>query len=477
MKTILISIIGTGLLALWTLPVQAQTVTEDQAFTVAQNWVTLILQKKGKWGESKTAEVQDIQEFRQGERVLGYFCRVRPKGCVVISLRKEMSPIQAYSDTHELDPGSEEGIMALIKEGMEQSFYKIETLAESIPPPSSPGDWATLGSDVGTFAAGLESIVEPPAYQPNTYLLTSNWQQGNPYNCQCPSGDGCSNTKVGCVALAGAQIMRYWAWPPGYDWVNMPDSLTGATQAQIDAVAQLCADVGWQAGTSYGCLESTAWCADNKFGKDMLDAFEDHYQYNQNADFDIRADNSSSGWYSMIKDNINQNRPLQYATAKVKFPGVAGHSMVLDGWEETGGVLKGHMNDGNLAWVPMTNIAGIEGMIKNIYPVNSLGGWLSGSPDDANVLYGVPGSTYRYFDQDAAGRNVTFSPGQNLQFLAGVRVRGTSPVGDCIQFTGSSNYPTRMFSIKGTATGGSSAGIQLNNGGILLYNNGSIRFH
>jgi len=151
--------------------------------------------------------------------------------------------------------------------------------------------------------------------------------------------------------------------------------------------------------------------------------------------------------------------------------------MVLDGWEETDGVLKCHMNDGNLAWVPMTNIAGIEGMIKNIYPVNSLGGWLSGSPEDANVLYGVPGSTYRYFDQDAMGRNVTFSPGQNLQFLAGVRVRGTSPVGHCIQFMGSSNYPTRMFSIKGTATGGIDAGIRLENGGIRLYNNGSIRFH
>jgi len=476
MKTILLSIIGTAVLAFWALPVQAQTVTEDQAFTVAQNWVTLILHKEGKWGESKTAEVQTLQEFKQGERIIGYFCRVWPKGYVVISLCKEISPVQAYSGTDGIDPESEEGIVALIKEGMEQSLDKIETQAESIPPPPNPGIWATLGSDVQTLATGLESGVVPPPYVPSTFLLTSNWQQGYPYNSQCPYGDGCSNTKVGCVALAGAQIMRYWAWPPNdFNWVNMPDY--GPSSAQIDAVAQLCADVGWQAGTDYGCSESTAWCGDKPFSKDMLDAYEDHFQYSQDASFDIRADNSSSGWYSMIKDNINQNRPLQYATAKYSFPGIAGHSLVLDGWQEIGGALFGHMNDGNLAWVNMTNVGGIEGMIKNIHPVNSLGSWLSGSPDDAHVQYDVPSSGYRYFDQNAMGRNITFAAGHNLQFLAGVSVRGTSPVGDVIRFTGNSSATTRMFSIKGTAKGGSDAGIQIYNGGIQLYNTGSIKFH
>ena len=46
---------------------------------MVRNWITLIVQKKGHWGGSKTAQVEECLPFRRGERPLGYFCPVEPQ--------------------------------------------------------------------------------------------------------------------------------------------------------------------------------------------------------------------------------------------------------------------------------------------------------------------------------------------------------------------------------------------------------------
>lgn len=288
--------------------------------------------------------------------------------------------------------------------------------------------------------------------------------------------------------------MRYWAWPPDYDWINMADRVTDTSpQVQKDAVARLCRDIGDEAGATY--------CSDNKcqtsayfagyIGKDLLDTFEDHFYYSNDADGDERDNDSVSSWFSKIQDQLNANRPLPYM--------VDNHVIVCDGWQIVGSVKQYHMNygwdDGTHedctcnpcnAWYTLDELClgdrDIEEMLVRVYPAPSLGTWLSGDPPDDPVEYGVPFPLpiiYRYFDQNATGRNVTFAAGHQLQFLPGVSVRGTSPIGDCIRFVGGPDLLriTRLFSIKGTKTGGSDAGIKIYNGGIRLYNTGGIKFH
>jgi len=125
-------------------------------------------------------------------------------------------------------------------------------------------------------------------------LLTSNWAQGASYNRICSLAVGAGrNDKVyrspddlfircpaGCVAIAGAQVMRYWAWPPRgrggddgcsyedtYDWVHMADDYEwsyadsrwhdGAgnllSDFRADAVLELLREVGAAVGLDY-CL-------------------------------------------------------------------------------------------------------------------------------------------------------------------------------------------------------------------------------
>ena len=74
-------------------------------------------------------------------------------------------------------------------------------------------------NDDVSFALGTESGFYKPVYTEGDVLLTSHWSQGHPYNSTCPGPwalDDCTAVRcsVGCVATAGAQIMRYWNWPP-----------------------------------------------------------------------------------------------------------------------------------------------------------------------------------------------------------------------------------------------------------------------
>jgi len=531
-NTILIaSLVLVGL----TIPVRAEMATMDEALTVANNWINLIVQKTGSWGDANTAYVEDIQEFKRGKRVVGYFCRVKPKGYIVVSLRKELAPVKACSSTGYLDPESEEGMADMLKGRMERMLDAIEQQ----PAPNRSGTdpnvqstvridyrpaWEELEPDVQSFKAGLESSVIAMDYEPGTKLLTSSWKQSWPYNEQCPylgPPDNCY-PKVGCVAIAGAQVMRYWAWPPygegpsplkggypyddPYDWVHMADRWDPGNgrwedengnpvpEATTYAVAELCDEVGDSVKMAYGCDLSNAYitcdfipgCTHN-----LEDAMKNNFRYSMNLDVEFSWDVGSDAWFEIIKGQLNLNRPLPYSCLTPK-----AHVIVVDGWRVLSGPIKQfHMNYGWDGWVPdpadpnthpdwqayttsntwytLDALPGSDALVETVLvevkPAPSLGSSLSG-------LYSLPSFPYRYFDQDCTNyylASATFEAGQNLQFLPGVKLTcGSLPTGACIRFEGTISENTRLFSIKGTK----SAGIKIYNGAIELYASGGLTF-
>ena len=200
-------------------------------------------------------------------------------------------------------------------------------------------------------------------------LLTSYWHQEWPYNAQCPDM-GCPDVTddgdpvdlhghafVGCIATAAAQIMHYYCWPPygeggsydnPYDWKHMPDYINDSSpDTEINAVAELCAEVGQAAGMDYGCNGSSAYLMEYPYippfsdGLDMHDAYQEKFRF-KDVQKNSRDSQGSAAWFSTIKDNINANHPIQYS---IDTPG-SGHSMVCDGWHETAGVKYYHMNYG-----------------------------------------------------------------------------------------------------------------------------------
>ncbi len=514
--------------------VMAQQVTEDEALAVATSWISAIIAKKGDWGTAETAEVKEITAFSRKGHQVGYFCKVNPEGFIIISLRKEMAPVKAYSATSELNPLSEEGMADLLKGNMERILSKIQeaeqrdrkilgspsALSElleidyrpvweslekgdletilAVPTPVGPAQ--VLGQGETMDDGDTSSVGDRLNYQEGEVLLTSDWDQVAPYNNDCPDLD-CESPPneralVGCVATAGAQIMRYWNWPPygegsstsggetvshidSYDWPNMPDDATTASSAaEQAAVAELSHEVGVAVEMNYGCSvggtdDGGSWSTTS----DMVNVYEDHYRYSTNlngtgAVVRYRSGYTATTWFDLMKGEFTYNRPVQYRIYK--------HSIVGDGWQTVNLINQYHMNygwtiAGSDAWYTIDTLTsgagdpldpeGEEYLIEHIIPSTFLT-TLSGTLSKETFRY-------RYFYRDTTGGNGTFEGGQYLQFLPEIVIECTS---DTVRFENSTNYYTRLFS-RGDRNRGIYMPYSATGAAVKLYPGGGLKIY
>jgi len=492
MKNLMIKIVTLWLLLLIpAIPIQAKTVDKNQALHVANNWITFIIYNKGHWGGSAEAGVAEIQELKRDKRILGYFCRVEPQGYIVVSLLKELSPVTDFSSDSYLDPKSEEGMAKLIKdciervhEGIEKQAGPIESATtkqlKGILSASYTDSWSQLEKDSAVFKSELETGVIIMNYQEGEELLTSRWHQFSPYYLYCPApppGSGCTepHCTVGCVGLSACEIMRYWAWPPYgttapyndlYQWKNMPDKATDSSPSeQKFAVAELCYEVAVAILSDF-CI--AGGCATSSNFTNVKNANENYFRYANGSSEILRANYDEATWFSIIKQQLNVNRPVQYA--------IPGHAIVVDGWMEVDPgperfvhVVYGWRNAANTGWHLLDEIPGGNptiSMLRNIVPAPALGSSISG-------VYPLPSFPYRYFDRDCSATYAVFQAGHQLQFLQNITVRGSASSSESrITFYGSPSLNTRLFS-----RGDPSKGIRISNGAVKLKSNGSIKFN
>ena len=464
-----------------------ERVTVNEAMTVAENWVFLMTDLRGSWGKDLVARAVDCEEIRVEGRLLGYYCPVMPVGYVVVSPSKLLTPVMLFSDCGYLDMSSDEGMAEFVKDIMGRAVDALERQAESASadPSQEPKVRSPHGAWEQLMTTSRGSLCRAN-YSSGGVLIDSAWDQGPPYNDQIPpppAGDDCTALRclVGCVATAGAQIMRYWNWPPfgvgspysnAYDWPNMPDVLdASSTPAQVNAVAELCREVGIAVDMDY-CGDNTDGCQSWSDHPQMRTAFIEDFRYHSDANNIYRYSNGnenydSDEWFDLMKAQFNLNRPVQY--------GISTHSLIADGWCEVtcpndgdgNPLLRGiHINNGHgpnsIAWWSVDAIPDEDDdgeFLRDIYPAQSLGSLLSSN-------YMKQPFNYRYFDQDATG-SATFFAGQFLQFLPGITVTSNY----WIRFLGSPTDNTILFT-RGDAT----RGIRIYDGAIRLNNGGSITF-
>lgn len=188
-------------------------------------------------------------------------------------------------------------------------------------------------------------IVEP-------LLQAITWNQGEPYNNECPLYDGKNRAVTGCVATAMAQIMAYHKYPDAlqkdiptyisqgaagdiniegveaagrtYDWAHMRDEYDeNFSDIEAAAVARLMSDVGRSVNMTYGSESGAitiapAFALPEYFGYDP-----DLIQYIQ------RAQVSLAKWIEIIKHELNEARPVYYGGLSEG----GGHAFVCDGYD------------------------------------------------------------------------------------------------------------------------------------------------
>ena len=200
-------------------------------------------------------------------------------------------------------------------------------------------EWAQQWRDLieGNATAMKTTAVVAP-------LIQTQWGVNAPFNSLCPPG-----TAVGCVATAMAQVMKYWNYPSHgigshayipennpslgeqfadfnstyYDWDNMTDTYDNSSNdVEKQAVATLMYHCGVSVEMQYGQPSVS-------FPSDVAYSLPLYFGYSSDAQFYLRSNYSTDDWMNMLKSDLNNNWPVQYAGNG----GDDGHSFICDGYD------------------------------------------------------------------------------------------------------------------------------------------------
>lgn len=248
-------------------------------------------------------------------------------GFVMVSGDDRVAPVIGYSLTGSFDADDMPDNLRGWLEGYEKQIEYARTL------PDKPYE-ATE-----TRAGDFPQSVEP--------LVTTKWDQGSPYNNDCPVIANHQRALTGCVATSAAQIMNYHKWPDKakgtgsytakgktetvdmtkfdpFDWGNMADTYDrAATKEQKAAVANLMAACGAAARMGYGLDASGAQTPDVATG--LINNFD----YDPKISYIMRDIYTTDEWVSMIKGELVGKRPVLYAGSTNE----GGHAFVCDGYD------------------------------------------------------------------------------------------------------------------------------------------------
>lgn len=188
----------------------------------------------------------------------------------------------------------------------------------------------------------------PQAGTSERLLSTACWDQGPPYNNDCPVYRG-QRTLTGCVQTAAAIVAKYHRWPDrvsgivpsyttrtlgltvpartlrDYDYDLLPDSYaSGYSAAQAAEVARLMADLGVMCQADYGPDATGAYT------ENLCKAMVTYMRYDKQATIERRKGYSETEWNRLMKGEIDADRPVLYAGDN----GTAGHQFILDGYDD-----------------------------------------------------------------------------------------------------------------------------------------------
>jgi hypothetical protein len=336
----------TGALALFLLLVhaasaEAKVVEQDKAFRVASGFVAA--HSNGLRSASSielvytaTAAAGLDEALRSlAGRPLFYVYNVQGKaGFVMVSADDNAIPILAYAAQGEFEPDNMPGNL---KSWLSVYEKEISGLAEN--------ENAAAGEALAGWDVWLKAATRAPSAV--VLLPTAEWDQTEPYNNLCPE-DGPGRALAGCVATAMGVIMKYHQWPEkgtgshsyttqslqiplsadfnvAYDWDNMPDAYNRRwSAAQRQAVATLIYHCGVAANMDY------TYEASGSSGWDASRALTDYFGFDQGLSMICRDLYTTAEWYDLLRNELNENRPLLYGG---NTKDEEGHLFVIDGYD------------------------------------------------------------------------------------------------------------------------------------------------
>lgn len=262
-------------------------------------------------------------------------------GFVIVSADDRATPILGYANVGTFPT---DNIAPQIKDWLEGYNKEIEYLisnniqaAEEISE-----EWQNL-QNYGQIQTREIRSVSP--------LIQTSWNQSPLYNALCPYDEEAEEyTVTGCVATAMAQVMKYWEYPnmgtgthtyydPNYGWQSesfetplmwneMPNALNSySTIMQINSVAKLMRLCGVSVDMRYGIAGLGGSSSSVLLGAESL---KNYFDYSQNLYTLYKNDYSNSLWISILKTELDADRPILY---RGETPTGGGHAFICDGYD------------------------------------------------------------------------------------------------------------------------------------------------
>lgn len=335
MKKVLVSVV----LLFFSGQVFSAAVPVETAKKVAENWYY----ERGKTTKAGISIENYFVEAKDKDTLL-YVFNINPDGFVIVSAEDIVIPLLGYSfKGHYTTSNHPQAFDDMLAGWEEQIIYAKKS--KPAPSKQNTDEWSRLSVTTTQFIKRKGDVknVGP--------LLTTTWNQGHPYDNQCPPS-GLGHCAVGCVAVATAQVMKYYDWPPQgtgsysyydsccqetvfadfnttYDWANMPNSLSlvGADTTQANAVAKLLFHCGVSVGMCYGGILSGSGA---QTYNDTI-ALVQHFYYDTSIKFVYKDSYDSSTWEGMMRTELDNGRPIIYSGCS----STEGHCFDMDGYQGT----------------------------------------------------------------------------------------------------------------------------------------------
>jgi hypothetical protein len=333
-------------LALFTVCVWAQRITEDQARERALKYLTTNDAAKARG--MKTADRKATAATVGAESI--YAFNLEGGGYVIASGDSRALPVLGYSASGTIDW---ELMPANMRAWLKQYDQAIASLGKS-------KDFVDGNSKRGVKTRAVRPAIEP--------LIKTQWYQEAPYWNKVPLYDGANpdwkgqHCLTGCVATAMAQIMNYYQWPKAacepipeyeyetahankkktvyidalpattFDWDHMIANYEGSdgtilgTEAQQDAVATLMRYCGQSVYMNYSPEFS------GSDHQQVVEALVKYFGYKNTVRSLKRIQYSIDGWEDLVYSELAKGRPLQYGGDADD----GGHSFICDGYDSDG---------------------------------------------------------------------------------------------------------------------------------------------
>ena len=191
-----------------------------------------------------------------------------------------------------------------------------------------------------------------PAIKPMTM---TKWHQREPYNEMLPTADVIGHYSAGCMTIATAQLVRYWAQKTGkptttlkaipayttetakialeelpdttFDWTKMRNAYD-ATSAEADKaeVANFIKYCAYANKSDFTPLVTGGRIID--IPKTLIE----YFGFDNTANVQMHALHSQSDWAEMIYNELKNQRPVIYGASMTEIT-LAGHAFIIDGYD------------------------------------------------------------------------------------------------------------------------------------------------